>query len=297
MKLQLFTNNYLERIMKLQYGCIFLVLLLVLMFYPTSHAQAQDTLVVDWETYPGSGEPLSNHLWNVITGDTVAGGARANLDRVYKLKKGGFYWIEERIVNDGWHLRIVGEPAGATEFDNPPVIQMVTRAVGTVDGRMITVLGNLTLKNLWLTGRNDNGVQTYYQPIQVDVSNARIVVDNCILEQTNFALIAVTGSKNNIYFTNNKFRNLLGKPSTQQWEGRGISIWADQDSVIVENNTFYMLQMTAFQLEGGAANYLRFNHNTMVNVGRGFITGNWFKTAYFANNLLINGFWHGRRTR
>ncbi len=269
--------------------CAFVLALLLIL----SQVQAQNVMVVEWETAPGSGEPKKNALWEAIMGDTVAGGARANLNRVYQLKKGGFYWITERIVNDGWPLRIVGEPAGSTEVENPPVIQMVSRNDGTVDGRIITGLGDLELRNLWLTGRDDNGVQTYYQPIQFDGSNCQIVVDNCILEQTNFALLAVTGSNNNIYFTNNKFRNLIGKPSSQQWEGRGISIWADQDTVVVENNTFFNLQFTVFQLEGGAAKYIRFNHNTMVNIGRNFITGGWFREAYFTNNLIVNGFWHG----
>ncbi|MCX7983847.1 MAG: right-handed parallel beta-helix repeat-containing protein, partial [Bacteroidetes bacterium] len=229
--------------------------------------RAQDVMVVEWETTPGSGEPKKNALWDAIMGDTVAGGARKNPNRIYQLKKGGYYWITERIVNDGWTLRIIGQPAGSTEMENPPVIQMVTRDNGTVDGRMITGLGNLELRNLWLTGRDDNGVQTYYQPIQFDGSGYRVIVDNCIIEQTNFALIAFTGKNNKIYFTNNKFRNLIGKPSSQQWEGRGISIWSDQDTVVVENNTFFNMQFTVLQIEGGSAKYLRFNHNTMVNVG------------------------------
>jgi len=256
--------------------------------------KAQDVMVVDWEVPGSPGEPQKNALWNAIMGDTVAGGARANLNRVYQLKKGGYYWITERIVNDGWPLRIVGEPAGTTAMENPPVIQMVTRENGTVDGRMITGQGDLELRNLWLTGRDDNGVQTYYQPIQFDGSGYTIIVDNCILEQTNFALIAVTGSNNKIYYTNNKYRNLVGKPSTQQWEGRGISIWADQDTVIVENNTFFNIQMTVLQIEGGSAKYVRFNHNTIVNLGRVLMSdGNWTREGYFANNLIVNGYWHG----
>ncbi len=276
--------------MKLNYIIGLLALVLIFALVPTQQVKAQsDTLTVEWL----AGDNLIvNSLYDAVMGDTVAGGARKNLNRVYKLKRGGYYWLTQRIANDGFPLRIVGEIPGNTLETAPAVVQMVSKE-GSVDGRIFTGLHDMVLKNLWLTGRDDNGTQTYYQPIQIDANGKRFVFDNCVLEQTNFALIAFTGKDNVIYFTNNKFRNLLGKPSTQQWEGRGISIWADQDTVIVENNTFFNIQFTVLQIEGGAAKYLRFNHNTMINVGRNFMAGGWFRTAYFANNLLVNGFWHG----
>ena len=264
-----------------------------IMFYPAQEARAQagDTLMVDWSNPDGTVK--INALYDAIKGDTLPGNIRQNENRVYKLQKGGFYWITERIENKGFHLRIVGETPGATELENPAVIQMYPRDDGSVDGRIMTGQSSITLKNLWLTGRDYNGVQTYYQPIQIDASNSDFVFDNCILEQTNFALIAFTGKNNNISYTNCKFRNLIGQPSTQQWEGRGISIWADQDTVIVENCTFFNVGFAAFQLEGGAAAYIRFNHNTIVNLGRNLNAGSWFREAYFTNCLIINGFWHG----
>lgn len=277
--------------MKLKYGFILLALCAGVIFWPVQQAawaQAGDELVVEWETSPGSGEPLVNALRDAIANDT-----NRPEGRVYKLRKGGFYWNSERIENNGFHLRIVGEDPGPTALENPALIQMVARTDGTVDGRAITGLSSVTLKNLWLTGRDDNGVQTYYQPFQMDASDSRFVIDNCVLEQTNFAPIAFTGKNNDISYTNCKFRNLVGQPSTQQWEGRGISIWADQDTVIVENCTFFNIGMTPFQLEGGAAKYIRFNHNTIVNSGRQITTGNWFREAYFVNNLCINVWWHG----
>lgn len=279
--------------MKLIYRMMLVTAMLLAVCLPPRLAKAQvgDTLLVEWANPDGTVKV--NALYNAIKGDTLPGGARKNENRVYKLQKGGFYWITERIENKGFHLRIVGETPGPTELENPAVIQMHPRPDGSVDGRIITGQSSVTLKNLWLTGRDYNGVQTYYQPIQMDASNSRFIFDNCVLEQTNFALIAFTGKNNDIFYTNCKFRNLIGQPSTQQWEGRGISIWADQDTVIVENCTFFNVGMTAFQLEGGAASYIRFNHNTIVNLGRNVHSGNWFREAYFTNCLIVNGFWHG----
>ncbi|MCX6168229.1 MAG: T9SS type A sorting domain-containing protein [Ignavibacteriales bacterium] len=274
--------------MKSKYGIIFLTLIAVIFVFSAQQLKAQqgDTLLVTWAQADGT-------VKTDALRDAIANDLDRPAGRVYKLQRGGFYWLTETITNNGWALRIVGEPPGPTLYDNPAVLQMVARTDGTVNGRMITGGGDITLKNLYIVGADNNGVQTYYQPIQIDASNSRFIFDNIILERTNFALIAFTAKNNDIFFTNCKFRNLIGQPSTQQWEGRGISIWADQDSVVVENCTFFNVGMTALQIEGGAANYVRFNHNTLVNVGRSVNTGNWWKYAYFANNLIINGFWHG----
>ncbi|MCG3119660.1 MAG: hypothetical protein ALAOOOJD_02135 [bacterium] len=275
--------------MKLKYGVILLALVIGAICGSAQRATAQqgDTLTVEWYDNT-AGDVIRDALVNAINNDT-----NRPAGRVYLLKKGGYYWNRETIQNTGYHLRIVGQRAGAIAEENPPVIQMVSRDDGSINQRMITGVSSITLKNLWITGADDIGRQTAYQPIQIDANDSRIVVDNCIIDRSNFALIAFTGKNNDLFFTNNKFRNLIGRPSTQQWEGRGISVWADQDTAIVENNTFFNLEFTVFQMEGGAISYLRFNHNTMINVGRNFLTGSWWREAYFTNNLMVNGFWHG----
>lgn len=277
------------------------VLLLAFLFVTlmtTSSGQAQvvgDTMTVQWQDQTTK-LPIQNALRSAILGDTIAGGKRANVNRVYKLLKNGVYWEADRIENSGFTLRIVGEYVSPNGSDYPAEIQMMDlRGDGTgADARLITGLSDITLKNLYITGRtNAQGVQTSYQPIQIDASNCTFLFDNCVIEQSNFAVIAFTGTGNTITYTNNKFRNLIGYPSTQQWEGRGISIWADQKKVVVENNTFFNCEFTPFQLEGGSSKYLRMNHNTFVNIGRQITTGSWFQEAYIANNLIINGWWHG----
>ena len=280
--------------MKLNYTLIFMALIAMIIFTPAKkiYAQSGDTLVVEW--LDSNQEFVLDALRIAIESDT-ANGTRANLNRVYKLRRGGYYWITETITNNGWPLRIVGEDPDPNDPNGgPAVIQRVARGDGTVTSRIITGGGDITFKNLYFLGCDDNGVQgDAYQPVQIDAGNSRFVIDHCIFERTNFALVAWTGSNNDIFLTNNVYRNLVESPATQQWAGRGVSIWADQDTVVVENNTFFNNGFTAFQLESGAANYLLFNHNTFVNIGRGLNATPWLYEAYFANNLIINGFWHG----
>lgn len=272
--------------MKLNYKLILFALLTAFILYPGQKTFAQDTLTVEW--LDGSGNFVKNALYLAIQDD-----ANPPEGRVYKLRKGGYYWITETITTTaGSNLRIVGEKP--TETESPAVLQIVARDDGTYTDKLITCNGSMTLKNLYIIGADDVGVQgSYYQPIQIDASDSRFVIDNCVFERSNFAIIAWTANNNDIFLTNNVYRNLSEVPPTQIWTGRGVSIWADQDTVIVENNTFFNVPFTAFQLETGIANYLRFNHNTLVDIGRGINTTPWLYEAYFANNLIINGFWEG----
>jgi len=283
--------------MKSQYAFILLVLIVAVLFWPAQLVRAQDTLTVPWSK--DGINPARDTLRAVILGDTNSDGTRKNLNRVYKLQQGGLYWLVNRIENtqhnSTFPLRIVGELPGTTHITNPPLIQCVQTATGTnPDSRMITGLTDVTLKNLYLTGRWNDGTQgSNYQWITMTANNSTFIIDNCILEQSNFAPIAFTGLHNKIYYTNNKFRNLVERPVTQQWTGRGCSIWADQDTVVFENNTFFNVGCFAIQIEGGSATYVRFNHNTIVLNGRQITQGNWWQNAYITNNLIIDGFWEG----
>jgi hypothetical protein len=278
--------------MRLFYGIALLTLMLGVIFWPAQQvsAQALDTLEVPWSD--DGINPLKNSLRNTILGDTLPDGTR-NPDRVYKLERGGYYWNTDNISCSGFHLRLVGDTPDPEDEYGIAVVQMVRKETTGPEGKIISGNGSVTLKNIYFIGCDNEGVQTYYQPIEFGGSGQRFVADNCIFERTNFAFMAWTGADNDIFITNCKFRNQIGRPSTQQWEGRGVSIWTDQDTIIVENNTFFLVHSFPFQLEGGAANYVRMNHNTFIHVGRQMCQGSWWKEGYITNNLIVNGFWHG----
>lgn len=281
--------------MKLKYFLMLFTCLLIF-FGGIQQTYAQlDTLDVRWDDPDNPGTPLLNALRDAVVGDTLEDGTHVQ-NRVYKLQKGGVYWNVDRMDNSGYHLRIVGEPGDPNDPNGfPPIIQRHYNEAGDfVDDKMIVGSGSLTLKNLYIIHCDDQGVQTAYQPIELNASGQEFYFDNVIFERTNFAVVAFTNGPNNIYVTNNVFRNLIGYPSTQQWEGRAMGFWVDQDTIVFENNTCFNVNFTPFQLEGGAANYVRVNHNTFVNIGRNMAVDgqNWIE-AYFGNNLLINTFWHG----
>lgn len=278
-----------------KYGFLFLGMALILgvAFWPASQARAQsssDTLMVPWSK--DGIYPVVDTLRDVIAADTNADGTRKH--KVYELQRGGFYWITDVINNNGFPLNIVGQKPNPNDplYGNPAVIQMHIVNSTNPSGHIFAGQSSLTLKNVWILGDDDAGNQGYYEPMDLTGSNNHYVFDGDIFSRSDFAITAFDGVNNDITFTNCVFRNMTGNNATQQWTGRGISVWASQDSIIIENNTFFNNQYTAFQLEGGYANYIRFNHNTIVDMGRQIEDLN-KKQEYFANNLIINGFYDG----
>ena len=276
-----------------KYRFLFILTLIVgVTLWSAKQVRAQassDTLLIPWSA--DGTNPVVDTLRNAIAADTLANGQRAH--KVYKLQKGGFYWITDVINNNDFPLTIVGEkPDPNDPLGNPAVIQ--PHIVGSTNptGKIFSGQNSLTLMNVWVLGDDDAGSQAYYQPMDMTGSNNRYVFDGVIFSRSDFAITAFDGKNNEIIFRNCIFRNMTGINATQQWTGRAISVWTSQDSIIIENNTFFNVQMTSFQLEGGVANYIRFNHNTIVDQGRQFEDLN-KKQEYFANNLVINGFYHG----
>lgn len=248
---------------------------------PTDQAEC----LVEW--YSGDFEPISNALRNTIANDED----RPD-DRVYVLETGGMYLVVDEILNEDFHLRIRGQREDEVDqYFGPAKIQLETDAEGNSAGRLFTTTGDVTFENLWISGQHDAGGTGNYLPIRITGNGSRVVVDNCVFERTDFSLFGFDSSNNKVYVTNSLFRNHINR--TQQWEGRGLLFESGADSVVVENNTFMNLGMTVLQSEAAPIDYLRFVHNTVINVGRMFNTGNFLIEAYVANNVHVNHYWHG----
>jgi len=268
------------------------VMLLGLTWALSSTVSAQntnpDTLLVPWL----NGDDLAvNSLYNAIVGDTIAGGARKNLNRVYKLQRGGFYYLTEAIENGNWPLRIVGEKGDPTKPEgNPPMLQLEHRPDGSRSDKLLRAGGSLTLKNMIINGKTTLG-DLPYETIQLNAADAEYVFDNVTFEYAAWGIMGFYGKDSEIYITNSRFRNLASRD--QPWGGRGLSIWVNVDKLVIENNTFMNIGGFGIQLEGGVGKEVWINHNTFVNVGRQvFLHGNHLNT-YFTNNLIVNGFYQG----
>lgn len=290
-------QNKIGENMKHNYKFLFITLFVGLGFLPLN-SMAQDfttctaeeaECLVTW--HDGEFNPVSNALRNTIANDTVDG-ARKHPDRVYVLETGGTYFIIDQILNNGFHLsiRTQSEDEVDTHF-GPAKIQLETDEAGQSAGRLFTAQGDLTLEGLFITGSHDAGGTGNYLPIRISSDGARVVVKGSIFERTDFSLFGFDSGNNKVYIYDSIFRNHIN--STQQWEGRGLRFENGADTLVIENTTFMNIGMTILQSEAAPINYTRFVHNTVVNVGRIFNAGNFWKEGYVANNLFVNHYWHG----
>ncbi|MDG5766358.1 T9SS type A sorting domain-containing protein [Balneolales bacterium ANBcel1] len=225
--------------------------------------------------------------------NTIANDEDRPEGRIYMLERGGIYINLNSIENDGYHLRIIGSMEGAGEAGDfgPPVIQMGARDDGSIEARMINIQDDITFKNVWFSTADEEGGTSAYAPMSVQASDIRMIIDNVIFERNNFAPIIVSGTGTKAYITNSVYRNYIN--TSQQWEGRGIMYEQGADTLVMENNTFFNIGHTVVQSEARPINYVLFNQNTTVNVGRTLNSGGIWQEAYFTNNLHINPAWHG----
>ncbi len=70
--------------------------------------------------------------------------------------------MEYRAISKyGYALRFVGQTPDPNDiYGSPPTLQMVARADGSVSGKMLSAYGDVYMKNVYIIGSDNNGVQT-----------------------------------------------------------------------------------------------------------------------------------------
>jgi hypothetical protein len=251
-----------------------------------------------------------------IAADTAANGGVIPANRVYVLQRGAPY-LQNAVfrVNAGQTLRIrANDSAGVSR----PVIFLYPTGTGTnpqrPPGNMLDLRGTMEFKNLVISG--------YFEPIDTNLNNlqgalinvptagagARIYIDSCILSNTNGNHIRTDGAAKIVVVKNSIFANMGYLGTSNLGGGKGIDLRdASCDTVIMIHNTFVNWQdrvirhynLTAGQTTTGPINYLRFDHNTLVNgmSYHGLLSlGSMGPRAFIRNNLLIDPFALGNDT-
>jgi hypothetical protein len=236
-------------------------------------AFAQDTLLVVPD--PVSGGALNR----AIAADTLAG---VPPNRVYKLVRGGWYFLNGAIENVDWHLRIVGE-----EGDGPPAVLQPMVDLSGVSRELINCWGDLTLKNIYFLGvDNLDAVKGILLNFKKD--SIRTVIDNCVFDYNSYICIRNNSISASVHiFKNCIFRNMAhlsnwdnGKPFTTR---KGIV-----DSLTFQNCTFINITGNLWSGWQKVLPYVKFDHNTVVNSMREpFGTGK-YAEAHITNNIFYN---------
>jgi len=216
-----------------------------------------------------------------IMGDTTETGARVDsFNTVYVLERGEgkVYLVNSLIQNVDWPLTV-----RAAEGDGPrPYIFLL--AEGT--SYCFRPKGDLTLKGLHLSNVDNLGAVSQ-RILRVSADAVRVTIDDCWFDDAHQSAIRLDNADMSLYITNSTFSNIGNPPDPDN--GRFLDLRGnDQDTLVVENCTFYNLTHTVIRNGGGRFIYAKFNNCTFANVGRrGFQLG---ATAGFdfTNNILHN---------
>lgn len=249
-----------------------------------------------------------------FSADTTANrGIPAN--RVYVLQRGGIYLANVSFrVNAGETMRL----RAADGAGQRPVIYLYPTGTGATPanppGNFIDLRGNLDMKNLVLSG--------YFEPLDTNLNNlqgalitvptagagARVLIDGCILTNSNGNHVRTDGAAKVVIITNSIFVNMGYLGRSNLGAGKGVDLRdASCDTLIMENSTFVNWQDRVIRhynfanpLAGtGPIRYLRINHNSFVNgmSYHGFLSlGSMGSRALITNNLMLDVFSLGNDT-
>jgi hypothetical protein len=233
--------------------------------------------------------------------DTAANGFVAN--RVYVLQRGGLYLMNAIFRNTGWHLKIRANDSVAGKI---PVLMLYPTATGTPPGQAFDIRGDLTLKNLLITG--------YYELVDSNLNNlqgslmntgaagANITIDSCVLSNTNGNHIRTDQAPKNVIVTNTVFANMGFLGRSNLGAGKGIDVRAGSvDTLIFQNCTFvnWLDRVVRHFNSTAPIKYFKFDHNTLINGGSydGILSlGRVGYKAIITNNLLYDAFGFGNDT-
>ena len=244
-------------------GLIFL-LLFILLFAKVSYAQTSHELFIPPPTYAIS------YLNNQIMADSNANGTRKDPDRVYVLQRDGIYYINAQMRNTGWVMRVKAQDGPGKK----PILFVIRNVTtGATPGRIFDLRGNLWIKNLILDGYFEYDPSTLgnLQGVLISTSatGCSIVADSCIFSNINGNHIRTDSYAKSIRVTNTIFANMGHLGTSNFGAGKGIDLRAGSiDTLLLVNNTFVNALDRIVRHYGSTANikYLKFDHNTLVNV-------------------------------
>ncbi len=71
----------------------------------------------------------------------------------------------------------------------PAVLQMFSNIDGKTNAKMILASRDITFNNLYILGCDETGNQDTYQSIQMESDNLYCIIDGCIFERSNYAIL------------------------------------------------------------------------------------------------------------
>ncbi len=235
------------------------------------------------------GDPIINALIQYVVADTNEQGEQ--LHDVYKLQRGKTYFYNQSPVFKNPITLIADEP-GTTDETKPPKIIITTDDQGSVPyEHCITTFADLTIKNIAFSTTTIENSYSWANVILLQSDDLTITLEGCIFELTGWGMIEAAVENTTFILDKNHLRNGTVIPSGDEWVPFFIEINTGSiESFIARNNTFFNLQGAVVNIEvQNRVKYFEFDHNTLVNVVKGFTTAiNAHTNTKITNNIFYN---------
>jgi len=231
-----------------------MLLLLALLLANPAKSFAQDILDVDVL-------PVGN-VNNVINGDTLANGTRANPDRIYRLQRGGVYQVTEPLRING-SLNII-----ATEgTERPPVLAPAILPDNSSIDHFFSFIGKgakVNINNLYLISiRADGNQLSWSDAIRLQADSVHLTLRGVIFDGFSHTALDLQAHWNKLDVQDCHFRN--HKHGTSWFGGGGFlsGYPIHQDTSKFINNTFFSNNSYNWSIRGYTPKAI-FEHNTLV---------------------------------
>lgn len=272
-----------------------MLLIIVAVFCTTSTVFAQldqyvdevrgDTLVINSYQDMGS-EP--NALLNAVDEDTDAPDGR-----VYELKRDSWYPVLETLSSPEDRPLIIAGQATApvvqgVDDGEPALISGIDLGEDNLNGNMISVQNDVTLKNLSMVTADNSG-NVGFQWFNTQSPNRTITLDNVIGEHTSWVFIdSNDATETNVRISDSYFVNMTGETCRRNG-GVYDNVNNNTNSIVVENTTHVMGAGVQYKMRGFPIYEVYFNHNTFVNISGQVLGSFGYQSNYIvANNLFVN---------
>ena len=252
-----------------------------------SYAYSQSVLEVP--ANDDQGNPIINALIQYVVADTNENGEQ--LHDVYKLERGKTYFYNQSPVFKNPITLIADEP-GTTNETKPPKIIITTDDAGEVPyEHCITTFADLTIKNIAFSTTTVEEGYSWANTILLQSDGLTIDLEGCIFELTGWGMIEAVVENTTFILNKCHLRNGTVLPSGDEWVPFFIEVNTGSiEKLIARNNTFFNLQGSFVNMEvQNRVKYFEFDHDTLVNVVKGFTTAiNAHTDSKITNNIFYN---------
>jgi hypothetical protein len=229
----------------------------------------------------------TNALFDIVA-DTNAAGEQ--LHDIYRLERGKYYFYNQSPVFKN-PITLVADPPGTTDETKPPKIIVTADDEGSVPyAHCIETFADLTVKNIAFSTTSTDGGYSWANAILLHTDGLRIVLDGCHFTLTGWGILEAAVDNTVFVVTNSHIRNATVYDYGDSWCPFFFEIDVGSvDSLIVANNTWFNMQGSVLNIEQqNFVRYFLFDHNTLVNVIRGFTPLVSHLESVISNNIFYN---------